>query len=269
MFGILYLLITLFSKNRLQIGLAVLILVTNVLPMSVRLMDTVTVPTISAKSDTQNQLRVSVLFSNVLSSNTNHQALLDLIKREQPDIVTLTEITDEWLSDLHVMEAEYPYAYKHPRKDNFGMAIYSKQPFDGTLQELGNYKLPAIFANFGAFKVLLVHPVPPFEASYAQENKAYLQAISNITIQETKPLIFVGDLNSTLWSQGMVPIIQSGLKRADLLGIAYTWPSQFFPLAIQIDHIFVKNITAKSFKVLPFVGSDHFPIRADVTLETK
>jgi endonuclease/exonuclease/phosphatase (EEP) superfamily protein YafD len=75
-------------------------------------------------------------------------------------------------------------------------------------------------------------------------------------------------MNTTLWSDNAKYFKAAGLKSLSA-GFAWTWPYGFFPLAIQIDHIFVRDIAVKSFTALPSINSDHYPVRAELLLPEK
>jgi endonuclease/exonuclease/phosphatase (EEP) superfamily protein YafD len=40
-------------------------------------------------------------------------------------------------------------------------------------------------------------------------------------------------------------------------------------LAVQIDHFFAKGIKNADFKVLPSIGSDHYPIQAIINVQSE
>ncbi|WP_443747624.1 hypothetical protein [Asticcacaulis solisilvae] len=49
-------------------------------------------------------------------------------------------------------------------------------------------------------------------------------------------------------------------------GMAYSWPVAKPWLRIQIDHILTKGAMAGRSRTLGDVGSDHYPVRADLML---
>lgn len=208
-----------------------------------------------------------LISANVLTSNSNHQALVKLVTAQQPDVLVLTEVNAQWLQDLGVLEAAYPYTAKYPSEDNFGMAAYSKKPFKADFILAGDYGLPIMRLDFSDLTVFMAHPIPPMGKENAAENRVYLAKLAEISAKTDTPTVIAGDLNATLWSFAVDPILNTDiLKRINPIGFAYTWPSMFFPLAIQIDHFFAKDIKGATFDVLPSIGSDHFPIQTDIQL---
>lgn len=209
---------------------------------------------------------ISVISANVETSNTNYAGVTNLIKERQPDIFVALEVDDMWVGHLKEIEAAYPYTLKHPRQDNFGMAVYSKIPFKGTVLEIGDYELPLFLMNFKNFALMTTHPIPPASRKNAEETRRYISEVALTASKTRLPLIVAGDMNATLWSDNIRPFIAAGLTPANPTGIAWTWPSNFLPFAIEIDHIFVRNALVRAFKVLGNTGSDHYPVEALISL---
>ncbi len=128
--------------------------------------------------------------------------------------------------------------------------------------------LPLLMLDFKSFIVMAAHPMPPMSARDTQELHVYMLQIADVVRSVNKPLILVGDFNATLWSETLNELRGLHLVRANQAGWAWTWPSGFWPFAVQIDHIFVRDAVPLDFKTLPNIGSDHFPVRASVRVQT-
>ena len=208
---------------------------------------------------------LTIVASNVLGMNTRYDAVLEMVAREQPEVLVITEATHRWVKNLDSLHAAYPYRFIHSRDDNFGIAIYAKRPFEGTVRDIGHIRVPLVVADFDGFRLIAAHPVPPMDGFTAYENRHYLEAVARFAQMYDGAVVVAGDLNATLWSNALAPLLEAGLKRTAPFGLAYTWPSAMLPLAIQIDHFLVKGMAAQDFRVLENVGSDHFPIAVSVT----
>lgn len=208
----------------------------------------------------------SIVSANVLTSNENSELLLNLIDKENPDLVILSEVNSRWIEALKPLEERYEYTLKHPRPDNFGIAAYSKRSFKGEIAVSGDAELPVAVLQYDDIIVIGAHPLPPISNRNMSENRIYLSDIAFLAKSFQKPIVVAGDLNATLWSATLSPLIDAGFDRINPLGIAYTWPKGNILYALQIDHFFAKNIKAANFKKLPSVDSDHYPIRADIRL---
>ena len=209
---------------------------------------------------------VALVATNVLSSNRDHAAVLAMIAAERPDILVVTELSPAWAAALSVTAGDFPYRLQHPRADNFGIALYARRPFKGQVLASGRFGLPLIVAEFDGFMLIAAHPFPPISTETASENRVYLADVANIARAANLPVVLAGDLNASLWSHSIYPLFDAGLTRVSSSGIAYTWPVGMLPLAIHIDHVLVKGLRAGQFRVLAGVGSDHFPVRADLVI---
>lgn len=211
--------------------------------------------------------KIEILTANVFIKNTQYRKAIDVITHERPDIIALTETDGRWIENFKAVENTYKYSLKNPRADNFGLAIYSKLPFQAEILDIGEYHLPLAILDFKKFRLIVAHPTPPISRNNLRENKTYLEAIAQNANNQNKPVIIAGDLNSTLWGEALNPLLDAGLKRINTTGVAYTWPTQMPLLAMQIDHFFAKGITEADFKVLSNIGSDHYPILTTVSVD--
>ncbi|QJE98098.1 hypothetical protein HHL09_20685 [Luteolibacter luteus] len=79
-------------------------------------------------------------------------------------------------------------------------------------------------------------------------------------------VIVVGDMNATVWSQGMKPLKDAGLRGWE--GIP-TWSRENPLLAVPIDYVLYRKgessfIESSGYEVGPDLGSDHRPVTRDL-----
>lgn len=246
-----------------ELILVLMVLGLNALPLALALQEFPSAPSYHAVTS---KSTIRIIAANVLTSNRNYAALLGTIMARQPDIVVLTEVDAAWCEAMEELKSEYPHAIALPRADNFGMAIYAKQTFVGHGLSAGRHALPLLAAEFEGFMLLAAHPLPPMSADNARDLRDYLTEVGRHIRASIKPVVLAGDLNATLWSETLRPLQGLGLERTNAMALAWTWPSIAPPLAIQIDHIFVRGVGVNAFSVLPGIGSDHFPIMAQLVL---
>lgn len=73
---------------------------------------------------------LSVMLSNVYTSNRQHERLIDLVKKVDPDILVFEEVNERWSEVLTgELSHRYPFMRAIPREDNFGIALFSKIDF--------------------------------------------------------------------------------------------------------------------------------------------
>ena len=91
---------------------------------------------------------VSLLLTNVLSSNQSYAALLNKIELKQADIIVVLELSSEWANELKTIDKSYPFQKLIPRNDNFGIGLYSKYPFeDIRVIDFATNGIPSITAS--------------------------------------------------------------------------------------------------------------------------
>jgi endonuclease/exonuclease/phosphatase (EEP) superfamily protein YafD len=231
---------------------------------------------LSGTNDNSAGTQLKVLFSNVHSSNKNHQAILDTIQRLEPDIVALAEINKNWLEDLKPLRQRYLHYKETPRSDNFGIALYSKYPLENvnliSFVEHSDYSVLSILADIKMNKKLVhivaTHSLPPISAAYIKERNKHIKSLSQWVKDKQNPVIVMGDLNMTMWSPYYDDLEDAGLFNARQgFGILPTWPAKLPFFKIPIDHIlYTKGISVNQVSVEAEVGSDHFPLFSSLVI---
>jgi endonuclease/exonuclease/phosphatase (EEP) superfamily protein YafD len=212
-----------------------------------------------------------VMAFNVYAHNRDQDAVLKLIRQEQPDILCVEELTTFW---DRAIRPEFRYRAARPNEGGFGGGIYSRFPIsdieevvlsDANLAVQAKIKLPQ-----GTVTVLVVHPMP---CVGAQATSLRNRQIRSITAQASKlegPLLVMGDFNSSPWTTPMRELEEQTRLRNSLRGhgLQTTWPSSNFLLTVPIDHIYhTPEITVLQRWTGPSCGSDHYPVIANCQLQ--
>jgi endonuclease/exonuclease/phosphatase (EEP) superfamily protein YafD len=207
----------------------------------------------------------------VYHANHDHERLVGLVEREDPDVVGLVEVSARWLRKLKRLRERYPYHYEVPDEHYAGLALYSRLPIEGArvLRLPGESTSPAIAATLkapgGDVELVLAHPMSPVGAEYIRRRNAQVAAIARHAGAARVPLVLAGDLNLTMWNDAYRPLVEVGrLRNARAgYGIGATWPA-LGPFGVPIDHILASpGVRLRNFRVLPGIGSDHFPVTAE------
>jgi len=254
-------------RSRRWAGLMLVITVINALPVATwYLADT------STHSDADPQ--IELMLANVYSGNTNTRALIELIEAKQPDIVFLQEVTDRWAAAMDALQISYPHRYAIARSDNFGIAVYARDPL------LSVEKIDSPPSGFPTLVLrqsvagrtvnfVTTHPIPPLGKDGFDARNEQLASIAAVINSITGPKVLVGDLNTTMWGHHYDRLEQdTGLRNARYgFGIVPTWPRQLPFAMIPIDHCLV----SKEFAVVdidsgPSIGSDHLPLTVTLAL---
>ena len=216
---------------------------------------------------------VRLLQINVHTANRQHEAVENLVADRKPDILALLEVNERWLEALAGLHRHYPHRIERPQNDNFGIALFSRFPFEDLhfrrLNHDGIYMVVGRF-SFGSTPITLAvaHPVPPAGPAYSALRNEQLDQLSEILRSfRDSEIILLGDLNTSPWSPVYRRFEQSaGLHNcARGFGLLPTWPTGFRPLMIPLDHCLLSSgLRAVSLEAGPEVGSDHLPVLVEI-----
>lgn len=258
--SILFFFILVFSKNRNMILVSFLSIFIN----AIEIKDYLPYKKIHEKDNT-----FSVMSYNVMTSNKEYKKLINLVKKEKPDVLVLQEVDNLWDENLTPLYLEYKHVIKKLKSDNFGIVLLTNQkPLNSEIVYYDPKKnIPSIKAilaiNNEEYTFIGTHPVPPVNAEYhASRDLSLNNMIEDINENRT---FVIGDLNTSMWSHGYKNIkYKANLKNArEGFGIQPSWSTNpiLFPFQTPIDHIMVTNdIKVINFKTLENIGSDHKPI---------
>lgn len=215
---------------------------------------------------------VRVLALNVHTSSTSFDAVRELIDDVDPDIIGLLEVDERWLAALAPATAKYAGKLEKPRDDNFGVALYSREAFAGSVEELGS-SLPTAIARLSVdgtrLSVILTHPIPPVSGDALASQERQLTAVAARVHELDAPVVVMGDLNATPWSSPFRDFIaQSGLcdSRAGF-GIQASFPAASAILRIPIDHVLTScHVGIADRWIERDVGSDHLPVVVELAV---
>ena len=227
-------------------------------------------PDLGSSAVTKQGTRVRVLFANVLTSNTQHARVARLIVETQPDVIALVETNQIWFDALAPALAGYE-RLEHPRRDNFGCALYARGAVRGRIEHLES-ELPAIVAEVvlasgPRMNVVVVHPWPPVSGWAEDEQHTHLAAIASRVRTLSAPIVLAGDLNATPWSRAYAKLVGATGLCDTRAGFGYqgSFPASSVLVRIPIDHVLVScSIGVRDRAIGPDVGSDHLPVIVDL-----
>lgn len=216
---------------------------------------------------------VRILGVNVLTTNTQVDALLAIIRANNPDLLIAVETDQAWQDALDTLE--YPYSMKCPLDNLYGMHLYSRLPLhDGEIQFLVERDVPsfhvAVELRSGQrVRLHCLHPAPPSptENPESTERDAELIVVAKSVAESDLPVIVAGDLNDVAWSATtrLFRKISGLLDPRVGRGMFNTFHAHYFFLRWPLDHLFHSDHFAVSrLQRLPKFGSDHFPILVEL-----
>ena len=244
--GFVVLLIThLFFKNGLRwIWFAVLLIAVNAQPVI-----SFSLSRASFENSEKSNETLRLMSLNVLTSNRQHQAVIEEIRHHSPDIVLLLEIDDRWMKALSTLQSDYPHHIAYSKHDNFGLLLLSKHPFVKKRVALwGQHQLPYVQAAFLSksgkpFHLVGTHAFPPMTKEKHWENHHQIEFHLERLDQMDQAAILLGDFNKTPWSHSYRQLVgATSFKNAASGWIPFsTWRQHFFG-GLFIDHVMVKNL---------------------------
>lgn len=218
--------------------------------------------------------RITLLIANVLTPNRQAQALIDMIKQHQPDIV-LTLESDQWWQDQldPALAEQWPHSVKIPLDNLYGMHLYSHLELtDTSVKWLIQDDIPSIhtrvtLANGDSIRFYALHPRPPApsESEKSLWRDAELLLVGKQIHKDPRATLVAGDLNDVAWSRTTRLFCRVGgmLDPRRGRGLFSTFHAKYPMLRWPLDHIFVtEHFTLVGMQRLNYFGSDHFPILA-------
>ncbi len=209
-----------------------------------------------------------VLLLNVHTESTSYAEVRALIAETRPDLVALVEVSDRWLAELAPALTAYPGRLEAPRDDNFGVALYAREPVTGTVEELG-LGMPSIVAATTGLHVIVTHPLPPMSSGALALQRDQFAGIAARVATLSAPVMVLGDLNATPWSRAFRRLLTgSGLcdTRAGF-GLQASYPAWSALVRIPIDHVLVSCAVGVADRTIERdVGSDHLPVLVDLVV---
>lgn len=218
---------------------------------------------------------ISIMVSNVLMTNKDTDKLLKLVKEKDPDILLTLETNKWWEEQLSCIEKDYPYTIKVPLENLYGMHLYSKLELeDAEVKYRVQNEIPSIESHVKMrsgkrIKIYCLHPMPPSptESDTSTNRDAELLLVGKEISKNNKAVLVFGDLNDVAWSR----TTQLFQKLSGLLdprvgrGFFNTFHAQHRLFRWPLDHVFhSSDFTLVEIIRLPEVGSDHFPIYAQL-----
>ena len=217
------------------------------------------------------QRQISLIVSNVLTTNTQYHRLIEQIQTHQPDLVLTLETDQTWQNELSVIEADYPYRVPVPLDNLYGMHLYSKLELRNTQvkfilsDEIPSIHTTVILGSGQPVQLYCLHPKPPSptEAKDSTLRDAELLIVGDQIKDLDESCIVMGDLNDVAWSR-TTRLFQriSGLLDPRV-GRHYvnTFHADYPFFRWSLDHVFHStDFALVHMERLPHIGSDHFPV---------
>jgi len=221
------------------------------------------------------QSRVLTLLTfNTWFRNDNVDAVANFLERSGADVLVLQEVDVPRLSEFAALLPSYPHHTATP-KVRRGLAIFSRTPISG----IEHFEIPERVTRITRARVewegqqIVVfgaHLRWPISRFKAHQRAFELTMLAEHVKRETGPVLVAGDFNLTPWSQHFTRFLDASSLNDCAVGqgLLPTWPSQFWPARIRIDHCFAsQHWQIRDMKLGPSMGSDHLPTIVQLELK--
>lgn len=224
--------------------------------------------------------KVSLISCNVYQYNEDYGRIIDLIRKEKPDIFLTMESHADWEQAMRVLEQEYPHSEKITLENTYGMHFYTKlkvhrlethyfvaddvPSIEAELETSDGYR----FIFFG------VHPPPPSptEEENSKERDGDLLSVAKKVRDYKLPVIITGDFNNVAWAKSSI-LFRKTSKLIDARigrGILSTFHAKYWFFRVPLDLLFhCTQVFIDRLVIYPSVGSDHFPIGCTFFMDRK
>jgi endonuclease/exonuclease/phosphatase (EEP) superfamily protein YafD len=218
--------------------------------------------------------RLTVLTANLYQQPRAAKAIVGVVLRERPDVVSLQEVTPRVAAALEDagLRRLLPERVQDARGRGFGSAVYARLPLERAPAIDGQTVSAARLRPRGGppVEVLSVHPRVPAREANMDEWRSDLRALPAATPRGAVRIL-AGDFNATLDHAELRRVIDRGYEdAADEVGhgLRATWPAnRRFPPPVTIDHVLAdERCGVRDVRVLPVPGSDHRAVLAELEL---
>ena len=213
-----------------------------------------------------------LLQSNLRFDNSEPDRLFELIAQAKPDVVTLQEVSKDWIARLSVLNEQYRHRVICERESRLGgVAILSRHPIktdsaaclDDGLLAIATVEVDGRQVDMAALH--LHWPWPYDQHAQVDWNARDLSQLGATAL-------LAGDFNAAPWSNTTRMLAAGGgLEPAGLIGP--TWLRAWMPDALRrlaglpLDQILIKGgIAPTRIERGPSIGSDHLPVLMEFAL---
>ncbi|MFN3997850.1 endonuclease/exonuclease/phosphatase family protein [Algoriphagus sp.] len=223
------------------------------------------------------QKGIHLIVGNVYQYNRKFEKTIEIIQKNDPDLVFLVETDQAWNEALVPLHASFKHQILLPLENTYGIILFSNLPIRRQeINYLINKEIPSLeidveLRNGQLITIYAIHPSPPVpgESLKSTERDAEILIVGKKSKKNPLPSLVIGDLNDVAWSYTTSLFLKISEMADPRKGRGFynTFHAKYPFFRWPLDHVFISHHFGLSkIHVLPFIGSDHFPIELKATL---
>ncbi|GGL09035.1 endonuclease [Sphaerisporangium melleum] len=209
----------------------------------------------------------TVMTSNLFFGHGDARTIVDLVRRNKPDVLSTQELTPAAVTELDAagLKDLMPYRHLQDEWSAAGSGIFSRHPItplDGLFPVIGHNMPAAKLTLPGGAQVELVdvHTLPPLGRQVTQWTEGLRALPSGPSSGPFR--ILAGDFNASLDHAEMRGVVARGYRDAGDVtgrGLTPTWPAgRKLPPMITIDHVLAdRRVSVLDYQVYTVPRTDH------------
>ena len=229
------------------------------------------------RKETNSTTELKIMQLNTLYGNREGGKIVDLIRREAPDLVFLVELDRELHAALSPLQDSYPYKIPSPGSAPEHIQLLSRHPLaEAKLLTLSDNARPVILARVevgdSSINIIAAHLAAPISRSKLSERNRLLDELAVLAKSQTGSTVVLSDLNTTMWSPSYQRFISSsGLLNTRLgQGLLPSWfvtDPKWLQAGVSIDHHFISpELRVVRSWLGTDIGSDHLPLLSELKI---
>ena len=173
------------------------------------------------------------------------------------------------------MDEDYAFQLKHPLDNTYGLSLFTRlEVEDATIRHMVVDSIPSIDATLKLkcghkVRLFAVHPNPPRPNESTTKRDAELVLVGR-EVRNDDSAIVLGDLNDVGWSRttDLFQEVSGLLDPRKGRGMYSTFNAKSTVWRYPLDYLFHSDdFRIAEMRVLPSIGSDHFPLLVELSHE--
>lgn len=210
---------------------------------------------------------IKIAHFNISASDEDYDSTIDAILNTEADLISIQEVTPDWHYLLNEkLQQEYPYSNTVVRFDPFGIAVYSKHPFQNIdtffHQDIPNLKGSiSINEKEKPLNFICTHTMPPLYNAAYENMKGHLNTLADSIQNISEPIVTIGELNAPPWWQEIQDLrLRGGLndsRRSASFGFSEIFqnPVDYIFFSDHLECVGFENITTATSSHLGISGT--------------